>query len=264
MATSERSLWQTLVRATKKPIWHAVHGLTGIRMDMPVCYLDMAMMGGVFRLAAKEATRLVGNDLFAPSIAEDGLARCHVTALAYRNIDILYPYNELAVTIPGKLQGLGRDTDLFYYLHLPVTTEDARWPGVKIYGFPKYIAGIDFEESKNSVTCSLALEGEEVFALTVSKGPLEDGEYHAENLTFLDGEPLLSFFDGYGKRHASDQRGGSTLRLGEHRIAQVLQSAEIEFTSCSHFYCPTMSATLSAPIKLAGIDKQRGESNQRS
>jgi hypothetical protein len=255
MTTSERSLWQTLVRATKKPIWHAVHGLTGIRMNMPVCYLDMAMMGGVFRLAARDATRLVANDFFVPSIAEDGLARCHVTALAYRNIDILYPYNELAVTIPGKLQGLGRDTDLFYYLHLPVTTEDARWPGVEIYGFPKYIACIDFEEGENTVTCSLVLDGEEVLALTVSKGPVEDGEYHAQNLTFLDGEPLLSFFDGYGKRHATDQRGGSTLRLGKHRIAQALQSAEIEFTSCSHFYCPTMSATLSAPTKLAGTDK---------
>jgi hypothetical protein len=255
MTNSERSSWKTFVRAAKKPVWHAVHGLTGIRMDMPVRYLDMAMMGGVFRLAAEDASRLVANELFAPSVAEDGLARCHVTALEYRNIDILYPYNELAVVIPGKLQGLDRDRDLFYYLHLPVTTEDARWPGVEIYGFPKYLAGIDFKEGENDVTCSLTLGGEEILALTVTKGPGEDGEYYAENLTFLDEAPLLSFFHGQGLLHTSDQRGGARLRFGEHHIGQALQSAEIELASWSHSYCPTMTATLSAPTRVADVGK---------
>jgi hypothetical protein len=263
MTTSERSPWKTFVRAAKKPVWHAVHRLTGIRMAMPVRYLDMATMGGVFRLAAEEATRLVANELFAPSVADDGLARCHVIALKYRNIDILYPYNELAVTIPGKVKDLDRDTDLFYYLHLPVTSEDARWPGVEIYGFPKYVAGIDFEEGENDVTCSLALEGEEVLALTVSKGPVEHGEYYAENLTVLDGVPLLSSFRGQGQCHTSDQPGGSRLRFGEHPLARELQSAKIELTSCSHFYYPTMQARLSASTRLADVDKQERTSSER-
>lgn len=264
MTTSERSPWKTFVRAAKKPVWHAVHALTGIRMDLPVRYLDMAMMGGVFRLEAEEAKRLVANDLFAPSVAEDGLARCHVTALEYRNIDILYPYNELAVTIPGKLQGLERDTDLLYYLHLPVTTEDARWPGVEIYGFPKYVAGIDFEEGENEVTCSFALEGEEVLAFTVGKGPVEEGDYYADNLSVLDGVPLLSSFRAHGQCHTSDQRGGSRLRFGEHRMAQELQSAQIELSSWSHFYCPTMVATLSRPTRLTDANKHKRTSSERA
>jgi hypothetical protein len=257
MTTSKVSLWKNFVRAAKNPVWHTVHSLTGIRMALPVHYLDMTMMGGVFRLDPEQATQLVSNDLFVSSIAEDGLARCHVTALEYRNIDILYPYNELAVTIPGKIQGGDWETDLQYYLHLPVTTEDARWPGVEIYGFPKYIAAIDLEESESDVVCSLTLAGQEVLTLHVSKGVAKDDEWEVENLTFLDGEPHLSFFHGYGRRHASDVPGGSRLQFGEQRTAQELRSAQIELTSVSHFYCPRMRATLSAPVKLKKVGNQR-------
>jgi hypothetical protein len=258
MAASNTNPWKRFVRATKKPIWYAVHRLTGRRMGMPVRYLDMTMIGGVFRLAAEQAAQLVPNDLFVPSIAEDGLARCYVMALEYRNIDILYPYNELAVTIPGKIRGVDRETDLHYYLHLPVTTEDARWPGVEIYGFPKYIAAIHFEESERYVACSLALAGQEVLTLHVSRGAAKDDEWDVENLTFLDGEPLLSFFHGYGRRHASDIPGGARLQLGEHDVAQELRTSGIEPTSVSHFYCPKMRATLSVPIELRNVGNQKG------
>jgi hypothetical protein len=257
MTASKTDPWKSFVRAAKNPVWHIVHSLTRRRMALPVHFLDMTMIGGVFRLAAEQATQLVSNDLFVPSIAEDGLARCYVMGLEYRNVDILYPYNELAVTIPGNIRGVDRNTDLHYYLQLPVTTEDARWTGVEIYGFPKYIAAIDFEESENDVVCALALAGEEVLTLHVSKGAAKDDEWDVENLTFLDGEPLLSVFHGYGRRHASDVPRGSRLQFGEQRLAQELRSAQIELTSVSHFYCPRMQATLSAPVRLKEVGNQR-------
>jgi hypothetical protein len=257
MTASKSSPWKSFVRAAKKPVWHTVHRLTGRRMALPVHFLDMTMIGGVFRLAAEQAAQLVSDDRFVPSIAEDGLARCHVTALEYRTIDILYPYNELAVTIPGNLRGVDRETNLHYYLHLPVTTQDARWTGVEIYGFPKYIAAIDFEQGEREVVCSLTLAGQEVLTLQVTRGAAQDDEWEVENLTFLDGEPLLSLFHGYGQRYTSDVRGGARLQLGEHDIAQQLRAAAIEPTSMSHFYCPRMRATLSVPIKLQVGDQRR-------
>jgi hypothetical protein len=250
MTASIVSPWKSFVRATKKPVWYAVHRLTGIRMRTPVHFLDMTMAGGVFRLAAEQATQLVSNDLFVPSIAEDGLARCYVMALEYRNIDILYPYKELAVTVPGRIRGVDRETDLHYYLHLPVTTEDARWTGVEIYGFPKYIAAIDFKQSESGVATSLTLAGREVLTLHVSTGATQDEEWDVENLTFLDREPILSIFHAYGRRHAGKVPGGARLQWGEHDIAQELRSAQIEPKSVSHFYCPKMRATLSAPVML--------------
>jgi hypothetical protein len=256
MTTLKSSPWKSFVRAAKNPVWHTVHSLTGIRMALPVHFLDMTMMGGVFRLDPEQAAQLVSNDLFSPSIAEDGLARCHVTALEYRSVDIMYPYNELAVTIPGKIRGVDRETDLHYYLQLPVTTEDARWTGVEIYGFPKYIAAIAFEESDSDVVCALTLAGQEVLTLHVSKGIAKDDEWDVENLTYLDGEPLLSVFQGCGRRYASAVPGGSRLQFGEQRMAQGLRSAQIEPTSVSHFYCPGMRATLSAPVKLKKAGNQ--------
>jgi hypothetical protein len=250
MTTSEIGPWKRFVRAAKKPVWHAVHRLTGTRMAMTVHYLDMSMIGGVFRLDPEQAAQLASNDRFVPSIAKDGLARCHVTALEYRDIDILHPYNEVAVTIPGRLRGADHQTDLHFYLHLPVTTDDAAWPGIEIYGFPKYLAAIDFKESETDVVCSLTLAGQEILELQVTKGPAHEDAWEVENLTFLEGEPLLCFFHAYGPRYASEVPGGATLRFGEHRLAQELRSAQMELTSVSHFYCPSIQATLSPPVKL--------------
>ncbi len=250
MTTSEIGPWQRFVRAAKKPVWHTVHRLTGTRMAMTVHYLDMAMMGGVFRLDPAQAAQLVSHDRFIPSIEQDGLARCHVTALEYRSIDILYPYNEVAVTIPGRLRGVDRDTDLHYYLHLPVTTQDALWTGVEIYGFPKYIAAIEFKESETDVVCSLTLAGQEILTLQVNKGPAQEDEWGVENLTFLQGEPLWSGFHACGPRHASDLPRGATVQFGDHPLARELRSAQMELTSVSHFYCPNIQATLSPPVKL--------------
>jgi hypothetical protein len=250
MTTSEIGPWKRFVRAAKKPVWHAVHRLTGTRMAMTVHYLDMSMVGGVFKLDPEQAVRLVSQDRFLPSIAKDGMARCHITALEYRTIDILYPYNEIAVTIPGRLRGVDRETDLHYYLHLPVTTEDALWTGAEIYGFPKYLAAIEFQQSETDVLCSLALAGQEILTLQVSKGLVQEEEWGVENLTFLEGEPLWSGFHTYGSRHASDLPGGATVQFGEHPLAQELRSAQMELTSVSHFYCPSIQATLSPPVKL--------------
>lgn len=224
---------------------------------MTVHYFDMAMMGGVFRLDPEQAAQLVSNDRFVPSIAEDGLARCHVTALEYRTIDILNPYNEVAVTIPGSLRGADRETDLHYYLHLPVTTQDALWTGVEIYGFPKYVAAIDFKEGETDVVCSLTLAGQEILELQVTKGPDQEDAWEAENLTFLQGEPLLSVFQAYGRRHASEVPGGSRLQFGEHHLAQELRSAQMELASVSHFYCPSIKATLSPPFRLEAGNQRR-------
>jgi hypothetical protein len=219
-------------------------------MGMPVHYLDMAMVSGTFRLDAEGATQLVAEDRFVPSIAEDGRARCHVTALEYRSIDILYPYKELAVTIPGRMRGVDQETEMGYYLHLPVTTEDARWPGVENYGFPKTIAVIDFEQSESEVVCSWALAGQGVLRLQVSMGAPAEDDWVVTNLTFLQGEPILSTFHGFGQRHASDMPGGAKLHLGAHEIAQELGVAGLELTSVAHAYCPKMRAILSAPITL--------------
>ena len=250
MTTPKRGPWQRFVRATKKPVWYAVHRLTGISMERPVQFWDMSMFGGEFRLGVEQAAQLVPDERFLASVREDGLARCQVIALEYMYADIMYPYNEVAVAIPGRMQGLDRDGELVCYIHLPVTSEDARWSGVEIYGFPKYLAAIEFEETEADVTCSLAVGGEEMLALQASQGETRKDEWVVENVTFLEGEPILSFFRCVGQRYASAAPGGAQLKLGPHRLAERLRAAEIELESVSHFHCPTMSATLSKPQRL--------------
>ena len=71
-----------------------------------------------------------------------------------------------------------------------------------------------------------------------------------ENLTFLEGDPILSTFQAKGQRYASADQGGAQLRLGPHRLAEGLRAAEMELESVAHFHCPSMSATLSKPQRL--------------
>ncbi len=243
------TLWDRFLRAAKKPVWYAVHALSGQRLAMPVHYLDMSMFGAVFRVPGSAASALVPRDLFVPDVDDDGNARVHVTALEYRLCDILYPYCEVAVTVAGRLRR-GQQEEAHYYLHLPVTTDDACWTGVGNYGFPKFVAEISFSLGGTMASCTLSLDGDPILELTVGKAVTTEEQWLVRNLTVREGTPILSEFTAQGQRGDADTAGGASVWFGTHPIGRELAALGIEGQSLSHFYCPQMCAVLSKPIVL--------------
>ena len=250
MLKSRVTLWDLVIRTTKRPVWHAIHAVTGHRLAMPVHYLDTSLVGAVFRVPSPAILGLVPRDQFDPDVDDDGLARLYVIAMEHRECDILRPYRELAVTVLGHLCHK-QDEQEHFYLHLPVTTEDARWPGVENYGFPKYRAEIAFSLAGARATCALSLDGSSILELSVGKASVSEQAWAFTNLTMRGRTLVLSRLLCEGQRAHADTAGGASIRLGPHPIGRELAALGIEERSVSHFYCPQLRAVLSKPMPLA-------------
>lgn len=249
MVKTRVTLWDRFVRRAKKPVWHAARALTGQILAMPVQDLDMSMFGAVFRVPGPAAWELVPRDLFAPDVDSDGNARLQITALDYRECDILYPYREVAVTVAGRLRH-GHGEEAHFYLHLPVTTEDARWTGVGIYGYPKFVAEIAFSMEGSAAVCALSLAGELILEIAADKAATTEQQWVVRNLTLRDGTPVLSEFSAEGQRGDVEAAGGASVRFGPHPIGRELAALGAGEQSLSHLYCPQVRAVLSVPMVL--------------
>jgi len=235
-----------ILRSVKKPVWYSLYRLTGYRLAMPAHFFKLAMFGGIFRAPIARLQNQLPGEPFTPMIDQAGFGRIAMIAIDYREADIVYPYREFAVTVLGNIPG--RSGDIHYYLHLPVTTEEARWTGVEIYGFPKYLAKIDLAEAEDQLSCVLMKDGELILKIIVRRTEPVEKEWLAQNLTFRSGKPFLNEFRTHGLRGEVEQAGGACLEFGNHPIGLALHGLEIDPVSISHFTCPEIQATLSKPM----------------
>jgi hypothetical protein len=236
-----------LVRRTKKPLWHAVHGLTGARLQMQVRFLDMGLVGAHFAAPTANVQKLLPSQRLLPIERSPGTAEIFMAGMEYRHVDILFPYNEFGIMVPATYHAEEHAPGEpgYLYRHLPVTTEDARWTGVENYGFPKFLADISFEETADLQRCRLEVEGREILTLEVTKGATEPQSWEIHNYTVREGALVTSLFQAQGPNHTSGAPGGARCALGDHPLAEELRALGMELTSVRHQYAPQVQATLS-------------------
>lgn len=152
-------------------------------MDFPILYRDIGGVTALFLVDADRVQRqLEGTGLLVAPRMPGGKAIVGVAFFTYRDCTIA-TYNEAAVAttaIPasrvGRLRALealdlvkpadGRDVGT-YIMQLPVTTEHARAGGVELFGYPKFVADIEFTPRGDAFT-GVAREresGEEIVRL---------------------------------------------------------------------------------------------------
>lgn len=110
------------------------------------------------------------------------------------------------------------------YIHrLPVDQSFTCAAGRGIWGFPKTVERIDFTASGDVAECRLEMDGRFVLSLEAPAGgsrALPDNAMHTYSM--IDGRlhrtPFRSGADGVGMR-----RGGATLALGDHPVADELR-----------------------------------------
>ncbi len=211
--------------------------IAGEAAKVPIFYYDGTATQAVFAARLGALRRLMPDPRFCPARIAPGLGAIAVTCFEYRDTD-LGPYNELAISVvlnepwflpnlPGlALMSSVRRRQLHAWVqHLPVTTEIARAGGVDFYNYPKFIAGIDFEEDDERRVCRLSEGAEHILTLSGNRIATPRSEQlQLFSHLWMDGQPQGSEFKINAIEMGKSVRPGvASLALGDrHPIAREL------------------------------------------
>jgi hypothetical protein len=150
----------------------------------------------------------------------------------------LAPANEVLISFPVTIGqsasvffGAMRETHepMLYMLHVPVTTEIAVSGGVEFYGYPKFIAEIEFMRADGWIHCHVAADGRDILTLSgrqIVTKPAQRMRVH--NITVKEGRILRA--EGIiNPRQLGISRRSSEVRLelGNHPIADELRGLHL-------------------------------------
>jgi hypothetical protein len=234
-----------------------VYIVAGREVRLPVVVRDAVSVSATYVVPATAVQRLLPDGLWALE-SIPGRTIVVLAAVEYRDND-LGCYNEFAVNffvvhaatrplpIVGGLLALARGTYGTYVHALPVTTTFSRDAGCDIWGFPKTVATITFEDTADRRTCRLEDGGQHVLTFSAPRGgtrrfggrPLEayawrHGQTYATRYTMAG--------DGVGTR-----LGGAELVLGVHPLADDLRRLGLPRRALATLAMEHLSASFPAP-----------------
>jgi Acetoacetate decarboxylase (ADC) len=124
----------------------------GSKCDLPIRYYDVQCLVATFLTEPDRAAALLTGTPLQAVVQEDGKAVVVVYCIEYRMTDI-GPYNEVGLTILAA--ALGDPVPANYVVDLPVTTVVANRAGREIWGYNKFVAGIDVRSDVERFTTIL-------------------------------------------------------------------------------------------------------------
>jgi len=225
--------------------------ISGQHLRFPVAYKRQFRMSATYAISSDQVRRCLPSMKLEPIEVRPGVAMLSVEAFEYSEVDGLKPYNEFGTFVPVKYQrdnGPSSDPGA-YCLHLPVTTEKARWGGVAIYGFPKIVADIEFTHGDDSTNCAVWHDGETIAELTVKKLDTKHVSDKTICYTYKDGEILRTLVEAEGEAGEGRMKGGASLKLDTHRIAKELKGLGMGGEPLEYQFTPSMYSLLHRPAE---------------
>jgi hypothetical protein len=235
----------------------------GMQAKLPVFYYDVTSLTAIYTASTPRVKERMPLPEMKPIELFPGRCLAAFTAFEYRRTDI-DPYNEFSIAFPvtykrpqvpfvtAAVQVLSRRISAYVW-KLPVTTEIARVGGVDMYGYPKFLADIEFEKGEKFVTCRLAEKGEEILRLKgkVLAVKLQKPSW-IKTYSVIEGIPLsanvvmnpLQMGLSTGKEAASLQIGAT------HPICRELRELGLSKTPIQYQYSPVSQAILFAGRNL--------------
>jgi hypothetical protein len=142
---------------------------------------------------------------------------------------------------------------LGWWVHkLPVTTEAARDAGVAVWGYPKFIASIDYSWDGAVRTCRLGEGGAEILRLDVDTSMwARPQQFTQRTYTRKDGQLLSTQiqFEGTGMSYFTPWR--ARLALGPHAMGEELKSWGLGHASAVNVqWFPVWRAVLPGPAAV--------------
>jgi hypothetical protein len=242
--------------------WQFPDGLdTPIRL--PVYYYDNTLMSAAYTASTAMVKALLPSRDMHPVEILPGRCVVIFTAFEYRKTDI-HPYNEFSIafavtfgrrSVPLWTIGRMAVARCFhaYVWQLPVTTEIARWGGVDLYGYPKFVADIDFAREDTALVCRVGEGGAHILTLRGAKLATTPGKrLRFKTYSLKDGIPLCANIYANPIQYAETVRTrGVSLELGEdHAIARQLRLLGLSKRPLFYQYSPNNELILFAPRNL--------------
>lgn len=236
---------------------------TGVRIRLPERYLDWSWMNAFFPASAARVRRLLPSDKLKPFLIMPGVSMVSLTAMEYRKIADVAPYNEFSLSVPVQYEPLMNVPGLpvlfhplfsprwyrkfgMYIRHLPVTTQGARDFGVEIWGYPKFVAEISFEDRGATRRCRLRSKGKDIVVLDVGKMATKEQRIDFYTYSVKDGRLLRTPVQTQGEYGITRMPGGASYALGDHPLAQELRSLGMGKTAVGRIYAPQVQSMLNA------------------
>jgi hypothetical protein len=234
-------------------------------VKLPIFYYDGIATGAFFPAKLGALRRLMPDPRISPARLAPGLGAVGIMCFEYRDTDI-GPYNELAISValnepwflpnlPGRamLAGIRRRQLHGWVHHLPVTTEIARVGGVELYNYPKFIGGIEFEQTDGQRVCRLTEGKEHILTLPVERIATPRSEqFQLFSHLWMDRQPQSSEFKINAIQMGNSVRpGAAPLELGDnHPIARELADLLVSRHPILYQYAPRFEGILYGPEHL--------------
>ena len=210
--------------------------ITGGSVEVPILYRDIFAVAGVFIAPTLPLKELLPTSKLVPVEFLPGKGLLSFLAAEYHDTTI-GPYKEFMIMIPVRYRprfnppifpalrmSFSLSFEVFIW-QLPLTSEVGLHAGIDIWGFPKFIADIDFTQDEHSVTCTLAEKGEDILTLEVDKNQASMKTYFDYTIfSVKDRELLQTHVNGLSESLGrSFKPGAARLTLGEHPISRQIR-----------------------------------------
>jgi len=230
---------------------------------MPIYYYDTTSMTAIYTASTAEVKKLLPTPRMNPIEIFPGKCLAAFTAFEYRKTDI-DPYNEFSIAFPivfdkkqipffTATRQMTRRWITAYVWQLPVTTEIARMGGVQFYGYPKFIAEIEFQKDQETITCHLSEKGEKILALTGKVLPAKKEKMsRVQTYSVIDDIPIIAnvFFNNIELAQTTDKKAAK-LDIGDrHPICKSLEQIGLSDAPIQYQYSPVNQAILFAGRNL--------------
>jgi acetoacetate decarboxylase len=218
-------------------------------LSFPVKYIEQTRISATFEASTREVREMLPSKKLEPVEIGKGLTTVTLMACEYKKIDALAQYNELFSFTPVVYSSDENENrkEGIYVFHMPVTTEEACQGGIILYGFPKFVADIEFKDLGDSVFCELSVDGGTVLTLTAKKLDAREVARSIYTFTKKEGHLIHTLVQSLGMVGTSRDSDGASLTLGDHEMVEDLLKMGMGKSAIESSYVPEMMSLLHKP-----------------
>lgn len=206
-----------------KVIWNLVFNLTGLDISFGANYKDWTFYLIELRADYQRVKEMLAERQVVPREVVPGETRIQIVGCDMRDVQIVGSYQEVSIQVPVELMDEGPN-EIYAHLYLPVTTEAARWPGVDITGFPKFIALIDIEKKESQIDCRLGNKDEPILEFRMDDFVGEEKKFIWEYYGNRKERIIKTTFELKGMVYEEEANPNAILLLGKHPISKTIRN----------------------------------------